>query len=100
MNTSPFRPFIPPTDDGYQRLSGTSSQASTALAEGQNATLIVSGEIAVNVRWSASSPTAVGTDVELPAGSRVDWLVTSDTKFVATVPADGASTAECWVFNS
>lgn len=84
-----------------QRLTGTSSQSnSTALVQGSFATLLVSSDTAVAVRFAGSSGTAVSTDVEIPASGRFDWYVESDSTVISVIAADGSSTFECWVWQS
>jgi hypothetical protein len=90
-----------PTAATYQRITGTTSTAiGTALTAGKFATLIVSSVIGVNLRWGSSAPTAVGTDIEIPASGRIDWYVEADSTFVAAFPSDGAATFECWIWES
>ena len=89
-----------PGSGSVQRITGTTSQSSSALSIGKMATLIVSGDTAVAVRFSSGSDTAVSTDIEIPASGRFDWSVTTDSQIVSAIAADGTSTFECWVFES
>lgn len=86
-----------------QRLVGTtgaSAANSTALERGSYATLQVTDAAAVRYRCSAASSTAVTTDVFIPAGGKADWFVDDNSRFVAIIASDGASTCEASVWTS
>jgi hypothetical protein len=84
-----------------QRLTGTTSQSiGTALTPGTFATILVSSDVPIAFRLTGAASTAVATDPELPLSGRYDWSVEDGTQHVAVIAADGASTFECWVFQS
>lgn len=98
----PFLSDIPtaPAAGTQGRITGTTSQQATVLPVGRMATIIVSDAVGVRFRFDSSAATALSTDMMIAAGGRFDWLVTEQTKHVAGISGDGATTFEAWVFTS
>ena len=91
---------------GPDRLNGTGTTEdhnTTVLTGGEMATLVV-GENPVRVTFSGetgASAQVATTDLRLPGGFRLDWVVTTGVDDVVYVEAaDENSTYELWVWTS
>ena len=91
----------------WQRLSGTGTTADAnivALTAELAATLQVGPSVAVRYDFGATEAAAItacsATSPTLPAGGRLDWVVSSRDQFIAIEAFDGASAFEGHVWTS
>lgn len=84
-------------DRSFQRFTGTTSAASSALTANRWHTVRNDGTVAVNIALGASTVTATSANIAIQPGEQRDFVVIQGANFIAAFAAGSGADLKLWM---